>query len=133
MSRSFLGRGWKYPVEVDRSGGVAAAEFEESIRQSLLIILGTAPGERVMRPAFGCHIHDLLFSPNTLATSTVAAEYCVESLSKWEPRIQDVEAEAQPSEDDPNRMDITIKYRVRATNTSRNLVYPFYIRRSDEQ
>ena len=133
MIRSFLGRGWKYPVEVDRSGGISMSELEESIRQSILIILGTAPGERVMRPNFGCHIHDLLFAPNTLATATVAAEYCVESLAKYEPRIEEIEADAEPSSDDPNRMDILIKYRVRATNTPRNLVYPFYIRRSDEQ
>lgn len=120
-------------MEVDRSGGIAAAEFEESIRQSILIILGTAPGERVMRPNFGCQIHDLLFAPNTLATATLVSEYCVEALNKWEPRISEIEAEAEPSREDPNRMDIQIKYTVNATNTPRNLVYPFYIRRSDEK
>ena len=131
MAANFLGKGWKYPVEVDRAGGIAMSELDESIRQSIHIILGTAPGERVMRPSFGCSIHDLVYAPNNLNTASLAAHFCVEALSKWEPRIEEVEAQADPSDDDPNRLDILIKYKVRATNTSRNLVYPFYIRRSD--
>jgi hypothetical protein len=131
MSRNFLGRGWKYPVEVDRAGGISMSELDESIRQSMLIILGTAPGERVMRPNFGCSIHDLVYAPNNLNTASLAAHFCIEALGKWEPRIEEVEAHADPSDDEPNRLDINIKYKVRATNTSRNLVYPFYIRRSD--
>jgi phage baseplate assembly protein W len=132
VARDFLGRGWKFPVEIDRSGGISTNEFEEQIRQAICIILGTAPGERVMRPHFGCEIHDLVFAPNNLNTAGLAAHYCVEALTKWEGRIDDVEAEADPSEDAPNRLDIKIKYRVRATNNTRNLVYPFYLRRSDE-
>jgi phage baseplate assembly protein W len=131
VARNFLGKGWKYPVEVDRAGGIAMSELDESIRQSILIILGTAPGERVMRPNFGCNIHDLVYAPNNLNTASLAAHFCVDALGKWEPRIDEVEAHAEPSDDDNNRLDISIKYKVRATNTSRNLVYPFYIRRSD--
>jgi Bacteriophage baseplate protein W len=131
VARNFLGKGWKYPVEVDRAGGIAMSELDESIRQSIHIILGTAPGERVMRPNFGCDIHDLVYAPNNLNTAALAAHYAVEALNKWEPRIEDVEAHADSSSDDANRLDITIKYKVRATNSSRNLVYPFYIRRSD--
>ena len=131
MARNFLGRGWKYPVEVDRAGGISMSELDESIRQSMLIILGTAPGERVMRPNFGCNIHDLVYAPNNLNTASLAAHFCIEALGKWEPRIEEVEAHAEPSGDEPNRLDITIKYKVRATNNSRNLVYPFYIRRSE--
>lgn len=131
MSRPFLGRGWKYPIELDRSGGVAFSELDESIRQSIHIILGTAPGERVMRPTFGCEIHDLIFAPNSMGTAGLAIHYVTEALTKWEPRIQDIEVEANPSPDDPNRLDIEIKYKVRATNNSRNLVYPFYLRRSE--
>jgi phage baseplate assembly protein W len=131
MSRSFLGRGWKYPVEIDRSGGIAMSDLEESIRQSILIILGSAPGERVMRPHFGCEIHELIFAPNNASTAGMAAHYATESLQKWEPRIDEVEAEAEPSPDDPNRLDIHIKYKIRATNSPRNLVYPFYLRRNE--
>jgi uncharacterized protein len=132
VARNFLGQGWKFPVEIDRSGGLAMSEHDESIRQSIFIILGTAPGERVMRPHFGCEIHELLFAPNNANTAGLAAHYTNESLSKWEPRIDEVEAEAFPSPDDHNRLDIHIKYKVRATNSSRNLVYPFYLRRSNE-
>jgi phage baseplate assembly protein W len=132
VARNYLGKGWKYPVEVDRGGGIAMSELDESIRQSIHVILGTAPGERVMRPNFGCGIHDLVYAPNNLNTASLAAHFCIEALGKWEPRIEEVEAHADPSDDDPNRLDIAIKYKVRSTNTSRNLVYPFYIRRSDE-
>jgi len=132
VARNFLGKGWKYPVEVDRAGGMAMSELDESIRQSIHIILGTAPGERVMRPAFGCNIHDLVYAPNNLATASIAAHFALEALAKWEPRIEEIEANADPNADDPNRLDIKIKYKVRATNSSRNLVYPFYIRRSEE-
>jgi phage baseplate assembly protein W len=132
VARSFLGRGWKYPVEVDRSGGIAQSEDDEAIRQSIFIILGTAPGERVMRPNFGCSLHDLVYAPNNLNTASLAVHYTIEALSKWEPRIEEIEASADPAPDDPNRLNISIKYKVRATNNSRNLVYPFYIRRSDE-
>jgi phage baseplate assembly protein W len=128
----FLGKGWKYPVEIDRMGGVAFSELEESIRQSVLIILGTAPGERVMRPQFGCEIHELLYAPNIQATASLAAHHCQDALLKWEPRIQDVSVEGQPSPDEPTRLDISIRYRVRQTNAVRNLVYPFYLRKSDE-
>lgn len=131
MPANFLGKGWRYPVEVDRAGGIALAGEEEAVRQSILIILGTAPGERVMRPHFGCNIHDLVYAPNNLNTASLAAHFCVEALSKWEPRIEEVEARADPSVDDPSRLDIVIKYKIRASNTSRNLVYPFYIRRND--
>jgi phage baseplate assembly protein W len=132
VARNFLGQGWKYPVEIDRSGGIASSEHDESIRQSIFIVLGTAPGERVMRPHFGCEIHELLFAPNNVNTAGLAAHYCIEALTKWEARIDEVEAHAEPSADDANRLDIHIKYRVRATNSPRNLVYPFYLRRSSE-
>lgn len=132
MARSFLGKGWKYPIELDRAGGVALSELDESIRQSIFIILGTAPGERVMRPHFGCEIHDLLFAPNDMNTAGLAAHYCMRALQKWEPRIDDVEAEAAPSTDMPNKLLINIRYKVRATNTRHNLVYPFYLRKSEE-
>lgn len=132
MSRQFLGKGWSYPVGVDRSGGVSLSELEESVRQSIFSILGTAPGERVMRPHFGCDIHDLVYAPNNLSTAGLASHFCVEALQKWEPRITAIEAEATPSESEPNVLEIRVQYKVRANNSSHNLVYPFYLRRSEE-
>ena len=133
MARSFLGKGLRYPVIIDRGGGVAASQLDDLVRESILIILGTAPGERVMRPYFGCEIHDLLFAPNNINTAGLAAHYVVEALQKWEPRIEHVAADANPSADEPNKLLIDIRYRVRGSNVTRNLVYPFYLRRSDQE
>ena len=85
-----------------------------------------------MRPTFGCEIHELLFAPNTLSTAGLAAHYCQDALEKWEPRIMDVEVEGEPSFEEPNRLDLVIRYRIRSTNATRNLVYPFYLGKSDE-
>jgi phage baseplate assembly protein W len=85
--RSFLGRGWRFPVAINLTGGIASSALEENIRESIFIVLGTAPGERVMRPDFGCRIHDLMFEPNNYATSARAEYYCEEALYKYEPRI----------------------------------------------
>ena len=131
-AKTFLGKGWRFPVDVNRNGGVAMSAFEEIVRESIVVILGTAPGERVMRPHFGCEIHDLLFAPNNANTAGLAAHYCVEALQKWEPRVGDVEAEASPSHDEPNKLHIHIRYKVRETGNAHNMVYPFYLRRSEE-
>jgi hypothetical protein len=132
-SKAFLGKGWRFPADINRQGQVAMSANEELVRESIIIILGTAPGERVMRPAFGCDIHDLLFAPNNANTAGLAAHFCVEALQKWEPRIGDVEADATPSHDEPNKLLIHIRYRLRATGTVHNLVYPFYLRKGDDQ
>ena len=129
---SFLGKGWRFPVDINRNGTLSMSSDEELIRESIIIVLGTAPGERVMRPGFGCEIHDLLFAPNNYTTAGLASYYVVTSLQKWEPRIDNVEADAQPSPDQPNKMLINIRYTVRATNNRHNLVYPFYLRRSED-
>jgi len=129
---SFLGKGWRFPVDINRNGTLAMSADEDLIRESIIIILGTAPGERVMRPTFGCEIHDLLFAPNNTTTAGLAAHYVVEALRKWEPRIENIEADADPSPDQPNKLLINISYTVRATNNRHNFVYPFYLRRSEE-
>ena len=129
---SFIGKGWRFPVDVNRQGGVAMSTEDEVVRESIAIILGTAPGERVMRPNFGCDIHDLLFAPNNPNTAGLAAFYATESLQKWEPRITDVHAEAEASREEPNKLFIHIRYKLRTTNSSHNFVYPFYLRRGDD-
>ncbi len=97
-------------------GGVATSELDELVKQSIAIILGTAPGERVMRMQFGCEIHELLFAPNNLHTATLASQYCLEALSKWEPRIHEIEVDSGPGHDEPNRLDITIRYKLRGSH-----------------
>lgn len=133
MARNFLGKGWKYPVELDRMGGIATSAYDELVRQSILVILGTAFGERVMRPHFGCEIHEIVFAPNNLHTATLAADFCVIAITKWEPRVHEVEADASASRDEPNRLDIHIRYKLQGSSTPRNMVYPFYLARSDDK
>jgi phage baseplate assembly protein W len=127
MSAEFLGRGWKFPIELDEEGQVATAQYEESVRQSIWTILSTAKGERVMRPDFGCGIHDLVFAVNNAGTAGLVASEVREALLLWEPRIEVKNANAAPDPVYPNRLLIEIDYTVRTTNSRFNLVYPFYL------
>ena len=131
--REFLGKGWRFPVAVNLTGGVSTSAHEENVRESLFVILGTAPGERLKRPEFGCRIHDLMFSPNTDVTAALAEHYCEEALLKFGPRIGLVEVKAEPSKGEPNRLDIRIAYTVADENDVRNLVYPFYLAQPEEE
>lgn len=129
MASEFLGIGWKFPVSMD-DGKIALARYDESIRQAIRIILGTAPGERAMRPDFGCGIHDLVFAVNSAGTAGRVANLVRQALIRWEPRIDVLNVSASPDIGQPNLLQIEIEYRVRATNSRFNLVYPFYLERS---
>jgi hypothetical protein len=131
--RDFLGKGLRFPVSVNLNGGVSSSQLEENVRQSIFIILGTAPGERINRPYFGCQIHDLMFAPNNDLTSARAEIYCEEAIYKFEPRIQKVTCRAQPNKDEPNRLDIRIEYVIAGKNDKRNLVFPFYLKNEDDE
>lgn len=124
----FLGKGWAFPVS-GHGGHVAMAEAEESISQAIWIILATAPGERVMRPDFGCGIHDLVFAVNDITTRTRVAQEVRNALVLWEPRIDllDVTVETKGRGE---VLLINIRYRVRTTNNLFNMVFPFYLQRS---
>ena len=127
--KDWLGRGWAYPVAIDPStGGIAAAEYEVDIRQSILIILGTAPGERVMRPDFGCGIHDLVFEAIDTALLTRIQSSVMSSLVKYEARIEVLAITVDPLLAADGLLTIQLEYRVRRTNQKDNLVYPFYFR-----
>lgn len=122
----FLGKGWAFPVNVKKNR-IAMSEGEEGIRESILIILGTAKGERVMRPDFGCSINELVFEPNSTATTTLVAFHVKEALMKWEPRVEVLNVKATTDENEGNRLNIDIEYKVKTTNSKANLVYPFYL------
>jgi phage baseplate assembly protein W len=123
----FSGRGWNFPVRLSPSGQIELVPGEESIRQSIWTILSTAPGERVMRPAFGCGINDLVFGVNNAATATAVSRAVREALGTWEPRIDVLGVSAGPDPADPSILLIGISYQVRSTNSRYNLVYPFYL------
>lgn len=129
MPKKFLGVGWAFPLDVDDQGAINLAEYEESVRQSIWIVLGTAKGERVMRPDFGCGIHDLVFGVNSATTAGQVAQAVREALLLFEPRIDVLDIQVR-SAGAGEVLLINIDYRVRATNNAFNLVYPFYLERS---
>jgi uncharacterized protein len=123
---NFLGVGWAFPVSVDARGRIALARQERDIEEAVQMILLTPKGQRVMRPEFGCQIHDLTFAPNNATTSGLAAFYVKEALGMWEPRItvQDVSTTVDPG--DASRLLIEIHYEIKASHDRRSLVFPFY-------
>jgi uncharacterized protein len=124
----FLGLGWNFPVGLDDDGQVELTpDGEEGVRQSIWMILGTSRGERVMRPDFGCGIHDMVFGVNNAATAGAVGSAVREALAVWEPRIDVLDVYAVPDPAQPNLLVIEINYQVRSTNSRFNLVYPFYL------
>ena len=127
-SRSFLGTGFKFPVQVDPlTGKVRTSSDEEDIRESIRIILGTQPGERPMSPHFGCSINSFIFGTTDYTSMSMMKHEVVNSLTMWEPRIRDIGVEIVRSPEDDGVLLIEISYVVRSTNNPFNLVYPFYI------
>lgn len=124
---TFVGRGFFWPMGVDHTGSIKLTDTTEDIDRSIRIVLMTAPGERVMRPRFGCEIWDLLFEPVTPNLLGLIAEAVYQALGQWEPRIDVYEVAPVPDPEDSALIHIRISYRVRATNDPRNLVYPFYV------
>ncbi len=127
MPQEFLGIGWQFPIKPGNDGKIPLARYEESIRQAIWMILGTASGERVMRPDFGCGIHDLVFAVNSAGTAGRIASEVRRALIQWEPRIDLENVTATSGDSRSNQLLIEIEYRVRATNNRFNLVYPFYL------
>lgn len=126
-ARDFLGVGWKFPLQVTESGAIAAARQEIRVEESMYIVLGTAKGERVMQPDFGCGIHDLVFAPNNAGTKGLVKDQVRRALTLFEPRIDVLDVQVDSTPERPNLLLIRIDYRVRSTNAIGNFVYPFYI------
>lgn len=127
MDTNFLGAGWQFPIGLDKNGQINVAYAENSIQQSIWTILGTSPGERVMRPEFGCGIHDLVFGVNNAGLAGRVTEAVREALVVWERRIDVLDIDAVADSAKPNLLLIEINYQVRSTNSRFNLVYPFYL------
>ena len=131
MADEFLGTGWSFPVGTDERGDVELSSADEDIKESIRIILGTAKGERLMRPEFGCDIHKHVFSAATPATLNLIESSVREALVRWEPRIDIESVEARTDDVEPTKVLIEIEYQVRTTNSLANMVYPFYITEGD--
>jgi phage baseplate assembly protein W len=127
VDRAFLGVGWRFPVQVTPTGGLATSSLEQKIEESIYLILSTGKRERLMLPDFGCGIHDLVFAPDDAATIAEVTATVRESLVRYEPRIDVLSVDVSPAPGEPNLLLIRVDYRIRANNARANLVYPFYI------
>lgn len=127
--KQWLGTGWAFPVLARHPGGAPAySSHERDIREAIRIIIGTARGERVMRPDFGCGIHTLVFDVIDVAMLTRVEAEVRESIVRYEPRVELLGVRADPLEAADGKLLIEMEYRVRQTNQSGNMVYPFYFR-----
>jgi hypothetical protein len=124
---SITGRGWAFPFFLTDRNQIALVEDDEDIRQAIYIILFTAPGERVMRPDFGCAIHDMVFSPANDETAAVIERMVTEALTRWEPRVNLRQVIASPGRGNDGEILIDIEYEIKATHDIHSMVYPFYL------
>jgi len=122
-----LGTGIFFPLQVDHWGRLALARDETDVEQALWLILSTAPGERPMRPEFGCAVHDLVFDRIDGETIGRIEREIRVALDRWEPRVECDSVDFDYTEADDGKLVVELGYRVRATNEVRNLVYPFYV------
>jgi phage baseplate assembly protein W len=126
-NRQFLGAGWAFPLRTDATGSIALVSQEREVAESIRIILGTAPGERPMRPEFGCAIHDLVFAPADATTAGQLSYHVRQALERWEPRIDLQDVTVHFDAVDTGTLLIDIHYTLQNTNDPRNLVFPFYV------
>jgi phage baseplate assembly protein W len=124
---SFVGAGLAFPLRLDAVGSIALVGRDHDIEEAIHLILATAPGERPMRPEFGCGIHSYLFSPADGGTAGLMAEEVRRALDRWEPRISLTYVDVTVDDDVHNCMWIDVGYTIRSTNNPRNLVFPFYV------
>jgi len=127
MAQDIVGRGWAFPLKVDPQGGLSLTNERNELIQSILIILSTSTGQRVMRPTFGCRLHELVFAPNNSHTAAQARRFVEEALGMWEPRINVIDVNVHPDPAVDNRLMIEIEFEVKATHDRRSLVHPFYL------
>lgn len=126
-NREFLGQGWAFPLQFSPRGQIALAQGERDIEQSIRIILETVPGERVMRPEFGCRAKELLFAPKNAATQALLIRYVEQALTRWEPRINVISVEVLNAPGPDGAWTAAINYQIKDTHDTRSIVYPFYI------
>jgi phage baseplate assembly protein W len=131
-NREFLGQGFAFPLQIGPRGGVALARGEQDIVQSIRIILETMPGERRMRPEFGCRAKELVFAPRNASTQALMAYYVKAALIRWEPRIQVKDVDVYPDPDRDGTLLVEISYEIKATHDERSIVYPFYLMAEEE-
>jgi phage baseplate assembly protein W len=127
FSGDFIGAGWAFPLATDATGGIALVAREREIEEAIRLILATAPGERPMRPEFGCRVHDHVFAPINASTAGAIAQDVRYALEQWEPRIDVRDVLVSFDRAEAGTLYIDIRYSIRGFNDPRNLVFPFYV------
>jgi phage baseplate assembly protein W len=127
VTEDFIGRGWGFPLRTDATGGIAMVSREREIEEAIRLILGTSPGERPMRPEFGCRIHEYVFASADGSTANAIGAEVRAALQRWEPRIDVQDVVVSFDARDDTTLYIDIRYSIKATNDRRNLVFPFYV------
>jgi phage baseplate assembly protein W len=125
--KEFIGQGLAFPLQVNPRGELALVTGRTDIEQAIGIILGTIPGERVMRPNFGCRAWELIFAPNNAETRALLVSYVRQALEFWEPRITLSNVEVDTDASDETALLVEINYEIKSTHDQRSIVYPFYI------
>ncbi|KIF75165.1 baseplate protein [Streptomyces sp. 150FB] len=126
MPEQFVGTGWAFPIRIGPTGGIAMVSGVREVEEAMRLVLATAPGERPMRPEFGCGIHDMVFAPINEATAGRIQHEVRTSLDRWEPRIEVEDVEVSTG-DEQGVLFIDVRYSIRGTNNPRSLVFPFYV------
>lgn len=130
--RGYLGRGLAFPLRVNARGEIAMVSAERDVEESIRIILGTRPGERVMRPEFGCRAHELLFEPRSAAVETLIKQYVSQALRRWEPRIEVMSVTVLGQTELDGALIVDVTYLIKATHDRRSIVYPFFLESEEE-
>lgn len=133
FSSKILGRGIAFPPRLSDRNKLALVQGDDAIRRSLYLIIYTVPGERVMRPDFGCQIHELVFDPANDQTAVTAARYVREAIERWEQRIDVTAVDVDPVPGDQGQLIINIKYQHRNTPGENTLIYPYYLNPGEQE
>ena len=124
---SFVGVGWAWPIAADATGAIAMIAGRPEIEQAMYLVLATTPGERPMRPEFGCRLREYVFAPADESTAALIAAEVMAALTRWEPRITVDDVAVTADGEQSSTLWIDVQYTVRTINDRRNLVFPFYL------
>ncbi len=127
MPEDFIGKGWAFPLTTDATGAVALCGGNADLERAIRLILGTAPGERPMRPEFGCGIHNYVFETADATTAGRLAWEVKEALARWEPRIAVEDVRVTVDDYDRNTLYLDVHYSQKGSYDRRSLVFPFYV------
>lgn len=125
--RAYLGQGLAFPLRVTAHGRIATARAEAKIEQSVWLIMASATGERIMRPSYGCGVHNMVFEPNNISAQARLSDHVRQALSQQEPRIAVLDVTVDSSPADPSAVLIRVDYRIHENNSIASVVYPYFV------